>query len=717
MKTDRTGTNIYGIVDGAEKIGLKADALHGSPEEFYKSVNSGEIRLPVIAHMLNEKGLLHFVVVRKLCANSVVIGDPAKGTRRVLLDSFFNAWTGYVVTFEKNEAFSCKTDTKRTFRFFSLLKGQHKKLAVVFVFSIIIAIIGIAGTYVFRIVIDGFYEKTEEAAGEHVHHVEHEEDIEHEDDETESESALEIWLNKAVEDLSKADFNAVFIGLITLYLFHGVLEYSRGRLIISVSKKIDLRLSLAYYFHIFDLPVSSISTYRTGEYLSRFSDASTIRDAVSGATVTILLDSVLAIFGGYLLYLSSKKLFLISLGIILVYAAIVLLFRKPLEKRNRRTMEENAQLQAHFKEHLDGAETIKAAVAEEQTKTETGSLFQKFIDAVVKSTTLSLGQDTLVKTVELVGTALILWAGFDLTLHNRISIGELITFYALMAYFTDPIKNLIELQPMIQTAVVAADRLSDVLEMKAECLEGEDDELGTVEQLKFENVSFRYGNRELTLKDISFEAKRGEAIAFVGESGSGKTTIAKLLLNFYEAESGEITINGERMQRIARASLRRRVAYLDQNTFLFSGTVKENLMLGNEGVSDDEIKRICEAAQIDGFIKELPWGYDTPIGENGMFLSGGQRQRLAIARALLRKPDVLIMDEATSHLDTVTEDMIKQNLNGFADDMIMIIIAHRLSAIKDCDRSYVIDSGSVVESGTHRELLDKKGRYAALFNE
>jgi len=308
-------------------------------------------------------------------------------------------------------------------------------------------------------------------------------------------------------------------------------------------------------------------------------------------------------------------------------------------------MEDNAKLISYLVESLNGVETIKAFNAEGEVNLETEKRFVSLIKSVFKNGFINNLHGSIKEGVKAVFAIVILWIGTHEVLNGSMSIGQLISFNALLAYFLDPIENIINLQPQLQTAVVAGERLGEILDLELEKSIDEEKKIkpqSLLGNIEFKDVDFRYGTRKLILKDINMNINHGERIALVGESGSGKTTLAKLLMNFYQCEKGEILINTYNMKDINIETLRDKIAYISQETFLFNGTIKENLSLGNPYITYEEIIEACKRAQIHDFINSLPLRYNTLVEENGSNFSGGQKQRLSIARAILKKPEILI---------------------------------------------------------------------------
>lgn len=449
-------------------------------------------------------------------------------------------------------------------------------------------------------------------------------------------------------------------------------------------------------------------------------DASKVRDAISSATLTIMIDTIMMLAGGVILYTQSSLLFGITALMIPFYIVIVWGFHNSFDKLNRESMEKNAQLTSYIVESIDGIETVKAYNAESKSNFETEKKFVGLLKTVFKFGYMNNIQASLKGAVQMIGGVVILWVGAYQVIQGNMTMGQLLTFNALLAYFLEPIQNLINLQPTIQTAVVAADRLGEILDLEAEILPDEDKKIKPTTlcgDIEFKKVGFRYGTREMVLKGIDLSIKQGEKIALVGESGSGKTTLIKLLMQLYTNEQGEILINDNNIKDININALREKIAYIPQDTFFFSGTIRENLCLGVDDQTElEHIVDACKVAQAHDFINRFPLRYNTMLEENATNISGGQKQRLAIARAILKKPDILIMDESTSNLDSTTEKAVSETINGFTD-ITTIIIAHRLSTIMRCDRIYVLDKGEVVEQGAHSELIAERGKYFELWKD
>ena len=681
--TDKQGTNAFGMIKAAEQLGFSAKAVKGDKDAFFS-----EFPLPCIAHVIVKGNLMHYVVIHKITKKQIIIADPGCGIVKLTPEEFFGEtaqpgkppeyqWTGILIFLVKSDSFEKGNETKGLFqRFFHLLLPQKKLILHIFLASLVYTVLGIAGAFYYKALMD------------------------------------DILPDGFLQTLT-----TLSVGVILLNIFKVILDAVRSHLLLYLSQKLDIALLLGYYRHILELPMNFFGSRKIGEIVSRFNDASNVRDAISGATLTIMIDTLMAVGGAVVLYMQNGKMFGIAVIMVVLYALIVAAFRKGYDKWNRNQMEDNAQLTSYLVESLNGMQTVKAFNAERKANYETESRFVKLLKSVFRLSFIGNMQNALKVFVELVGGIVILWVGGVDVIHGTLTMGQLITFQSLLVYFLDPVKNLINLQPQMQTAVVAADRLGEILDLEAE--KGEDEQRKLHPQsiagdIELKNIDFRYGTRKLVLEDVSLTIRKGEKVAFVGESGSGKTTLAKLLLHLYQAEKGEILTNGNNIEYIQIETLRERIAYIPQETFLFSGSIYENLTLGIDFPVMEDVVDAAKKAQAHEFINEMPLRYETRLEENGANLSGGQRQRLAIARAMLKKPDILILDEATSNLDAVTERALDDTIGEFSKDMTTIFIAHRLSTIKNCDQIYVMDKGKIIESGTHEELKKLGGKYAGL---
>ncbi|MCY8454116.1 peptide cleavage/export ABC transporter [Bacillus spizizenii] len=676
--TNQEGTSALGIVRAAEKLGFSAKGVRGD-----HTVLDQPFGLPAIAHVILDGNLMHYVVIHKIKKNEIIIADPGRGLVRYTKEDFLNIWTGVLLLMlpaenykEYNERSTVKQDI------FRLIIHQKSLIVHTILTSLIITILGITGAFYFQYIID------------------------------------DILPNN-----SGGTLHIVSIGMLIMFLFKVILTAFRQYLMIILGQKLSISIMLGYFKHVVKLPMKFFNTRKIGEIISRFNDATKVIDAIASISISVFLDTFMLLLAGVFLFLQNTTLFFVVLAIVPVYIFVVLSFVKPYHKINGEEMENNAQLTSTIVDYLEGMETIKAHNAEYKVATDTEKKLVKYLRSAYKHGVLDNFQNSIKVFIDLTSGIVILWIGSIQVMKGNLSIGQLIAFNALLVYFFDPLQSLLSLQSKLQSATVASKRLEEVLEIEPELTitENARTKITNTELIKgpvqFNKVSFQYDLKRKILNEVTLNIKSGEKVAFVGESGSGKSTLAKLLMNFYKVESGDILINENNLKDISITALRETISYIPQEPYFFNGTIIENLLLGSsKSYTFEEVITICKLTMIHDFINDLPFRYETVIEENGSNLSGGQKQRLAIARALLRKPSILIMDESTSNLDSLSELEISKVINNLSKDITAIIIAHRLSLVKNCDKIFVIENGEVLEQGSHEELIHLKGKYFNLWD-
>ena len=528
---------------------------------------------------------------------------------------------------------------------------------------------------------------------------------------------LQSIIDTYVPNQTSSTLSIISICLVIVYALQQILSFAQDYLLIVLGQRLSIDVILSYIKHVFHLPMSFFATRRTGEIVSRFTDANSIIDALASTIISIFLDISTVLIISIILFLQNSSLFFISLLGLPIYAVIIFAFMKPFEKMNRNTMEANATLSSSVIEDINGIETIKSLASE---KICYQKIDREFVDYLKSSFTYSSAesqQKALKKLAQLSLNVCVLWIGANFVMDGKMSLGQLITYNTLLYYFTNPLENIINLQSKLQTAQVANSRLNEVYLVKSEFEEQKMvEDLSTIQgDMAFKGIHYKYDYGQDILSDINLTIKQGSKIALVGVSGSGKSTLAKMMVNFYNPSQGEIRLGDLNLNHIDKKSLRQYINYLPQQPYVFNGTILENLLLGaKEDTTQQDILRAVEIAEIREDIERMPLNYQTELTSDGTGISGGQRQRIALARALLTDASILILDEATSSLDILTEKRIVDNLMNL--DKTLIFIAHRLTIAERVEKVVVLDRGKIVEEGNHADLLAQNSFYTHLVN-
>ncbi|MCF6168469.1 peptidase domain-containing ABC transporter [Lutibacter sp.] len=672
--TDKKGTNVLGLIEASEKLGYEAKGVRGDFDSLFK------VPKPAIAHIIVKKQLQHYVVIYEVTKSYIKIMDPGTGKfYKKTHKEFKEEWTGVLVILLPNEDFKGGNEKVSVLKRFWFLLKPHKYILIqAFVGALIFTLLGFSTA---------------------------------------------IYIQKITDFVLVGGntklLNLLSIIMLVLLFIKIIISVFKDIFLIKTGQQIDARLILGYYKHLLKLPQQFFDTMRVGEIISRINDAVKIRAFINGVALSLAVNVLIVVFSFGLMFTYYWKLALIMLAIIPFYIIIYAIVNKLNKKTERKLMEKAADLESQLVESLNSVGTIKRFGLESFANIKTETKFISLLNTSYKSALNSIFAGTSSSTISQIFTIILLWSGSYFVIEREITPGELMSFYAIIGYFTGPIAGLVGANKQIQSALIAADRLFEIMDLERE--ETENKFKLTAEKIgdiTFKNVSFRYGTRVEVFKDFNLNIKKGNITAIVGESGSGKSTLISLLQNMYPLQSGTISIGNFDLQYIENNSLRQLVSVVPQKIDLFAGNVIENIAVGEFQPNMELILSICKNIGIQDFIETLPNGFNTYLGENGASLSGGQKQRIAIARALYKQPEILVLDEATSSLDSTSENYIQRTIKNLRENnKTIIVIAHRLSTIVNADEIVVLEKGKVLEQGSHSSLFKAKREYYNLWKQ
>ncbi len=672
--TDKKGTNAWGIIKAAEKMGMTAKGVKATPEAL------SEIPCPAIAHVIVNEKLQHYVVVYKVTSRYAEIMDPGTGQlKKQDIEDFLKEWTGVLILMSPSGEFVARNEKISNFKRFRYLLSPHRAiLTQALIGAIIFTVLGLSTSIYIQKITD------------------------------------HVLING-----NKNLLNLLSVAMIVILLLQIFIGTMQSVFVLKTGQLIDARLILGYYKHLFKLPQRFFDTMRTGEIVSRINDAVKIRAFINDTMINFIVSIFIVVFAFMLMFIYSWKLALIMLLVIPFYIGLYFAVNYLNKKRERKIMEQAADLEAQLVESLNAEKTIKQLGIEEFANIKTETRFIGLLHSAYKSGLNSIFSGNSSMFISRIFTIVLLWVGSLFVLRQEITPGELMSFYALIGYFTGPVSGLIGMNKTYQNATIAADRLFEIMDLEQE----NDDDLVDacnvpLGNIVFQNISFSYGTRVDVFENFNLTMKAGEITAIIGESGSGKTTIAALLQKLYPLNGGNIFIGETNIKYFSNESLRQQVGIVPQNLDLFAGRVIDNIAVGEFKPDMPQILEICKQLGMIAFIEKLPNGFNTLVGEHGATLSGGQKQRLAIARALYRQPQILIMDEATSSLDSQAEHYVQQTIKGLKNESkTIVIIAHRLSTVLLADNIVVLENGKLLEQGPHNELYGQKGIYYELWQK
>jgi HlyB family type I secretion system ABC transporter len=662
----RSGASLSAIASAAESLGFATRPVKATLDKF------AEQSLPAIAHWEGN----HFIVVHAISKKQVIVGDPALGQRTLTRSEFINGWTGYALLLEPTSLLKdAQNQDVGLWKFFELVKPHYKVLLEVFMASVLMQLFGLV-TPVFT----------------------------------------QLLLDRVLVQRSLATLNAVGVGMIVFGLFSVAMNGVRSYLLSHTANRVSISLLVGFIKHTFRLPLSYFESRYVGDIVSRIQENQKIQSFLTGQALSIVLDMLTLVIYLSLMFWYSWKMALFVLVTVPPFFILALASTSILRRISREIFNAGAKENSYIIESLTGIRTVRSLAIEQTVRWRWEELLNNLVRKAFNAQVIGIRLSMLSGAINTFTSTALMWFGAWQVIQGELTVGQLVAFNMLVGNVLSPFQRFSQLWNQFQEIIISTERLNDVLEAEPE----EDlhnkprKSLGRLGgHIRFHNVTFRYHPESKTnvLENINFEIQPEQTVALVGRSGSGKTTLSKLILGLYPPTDGKVLIDGHDVATVSLRTLRSQVGVVDQDTFLFGGTIRENISIAHPEASLEEIIQAAKYAGADEFIQQLPMAYESQIGEGGGMLSGGQRQRLAIARALLGNPRLLLFDEATSNLDSESERIIQNNLKTILKGRSSVIIAHRLSTVRNADLILVLDRGVLVESGTHDELIAKKGHY------
>lgn len=671
-KYDRQNSHFeeYELLQLAKEFSFKAKFVETVWDRLDK------VNLPAIAQ--SKDGT--YFILGKCDEEKALIQDPAVGNKPQLLtkEEFLDKWNGRLLMMTCREFINGKNRKFDISWFIPAVVKYRKLFGEVILASFFLQLFALVSPLLFQVVID------------------------------------KVLVNRGLSSL-----DVLMTALICIGIFETMLGALRTYTFSHTTTRVDVELGASLFKHLIRLPLSYFGCRRVGDTVARVHELENIRNFLTGSTLTLIIDFFFTIIFFTVMFFYSKTLTLLVLLSIPFYVVLSLFFTPILRSRIDERFRRGAENQCFLVEAVSGVETVKSLAVEPQMQRRWEQQLAAYVGSSFRASHINNIAGQLVQLVQKITIALTLWIGASLVMKGELSVGQLIAFNMLAGRVTQPILRLAQLWQNFQQAKISMDKLSDILNNPPENTSTLSK--GSMPAIKgdveFKDITFRYApNGPEILKKMNFNVKAGQKIGFVGPSGSGKSTVTKLIQRLYIPENGKVLIDGIDISTVDTAWLRRQIGVVLQENYLFNKSVRENIALTNPAISMDRIIAAAKLAGAHEFITELPNGYDTVIEERGSSLSGGQQQRIAIARALVNNPRILIFDEATSALDYESERIIQQNMASICKGRTVFVIAHRLSTVRECDQIITIEKGEITETGTHDELLKRGGRYAYLWN-